>query len=119
MLSVGVDSEVIADMQKKALLKSKAFFNDNELNYCEERVDSLTGLVCIKESCIKALSSLDNVPFYTYKDIELCHEKSGRPYLLFHGRLKEYLDESACKTTISITHNTSIATAIVIIYQGF
>ena len=105
--------------KKKALHFSKAFFSDNELNYCNEKIESLTALICVKESCIKALSNLNQIPRYTYKDIELAHHKGGKPYIIFHKELKGYLIANRLRSEVTISHTQVLASAIVIIFKEY
>lgn len=118
-LGMGTDMEYIGSVAgKKALRFSKAFFTEEELSYCENRIESFTALICVKESCIKALGSLKGAPAYFYKDIELRHHSSGRPYLNFHGSLKRFLDQKKVRSDVSITHTHDFASAIVVLYGG-
>lgn len=118
IVGVGIDIESINTVKtKKALHQSSAFFTDQELLYCKNRWNSLTALICVKESCIKALSNVYGFPKYLYKDIELCHEKSGKPYIRFHGNLEQFLLSQHLDANVSITHTSEIASAIVIFYK--
>lgn len=119
MLSVGLDIESTVEVSKKSFLtRSQAFFTKDELLYCNNKVDSFTGLICLKESVIKALSSLVvKVPRYTYKDIELCHGLSGEPYVKTYNDLDKFMSIRKLKIEVSITHTSDIASSIALIYK--
>jgi phosphopantetheinyl transferase (holo-ACP synthase) len=46
------------------------------------------------------------------------HKENGKPYLKFSGKALEIVRESGLSFDVSITHTESIATAIVIAFQG-
>ena len=121
MLFVGLDIESVAEVKKKeALVKSQAFFTKSELSYCNNKIDSFTGLICLKESVIKAISSIGKeVPQYTYKDIELRHNVYGKPYIQTHNNLKKFMTEEQYKIEVSITHTLDVASSISLVYKLF
>lgn len=118
MLAIGMDIEMVQSIRGKKFLHScKAFFTQNELTYCNEKIESLTALICVKESCIKALSNLCGIPPYLYKDIELFHHKNGKPYICFHKELGEYMGVNKLRSELTISHTSFLASAIVVIHR--
>lgn len=118
-LGLGIDIELIESLkQKKALHNSNAFFNKSELLYCQNKIESFVALICVKESFIKAVESINQCPRYSYKDIELVHHSSGKPYLKLHGELSIFFKLNELISEISISHTREAALAVVAIYKG-
>ena len=105
---------------------SDAFLNkiahDEEIAYikktfCEQvQHERIASLFCVKEAVMKALG-LGKNSGVVFKDIKLCHEESGKPYVeLFGVAHNRFLtDFYGKKIEISISHSKTIATAIAII----
>lgn len=82
---------------------------------CENGLRQRTAaLWCVKESVMKALG-LGKDSGVTMKEIELMHEKSGRPYVKLSGVALKKFEEIGCsEIEISLSHSETIATAICI-----
>lgn len=98
----------IADEQEKAYILKSA--ND------ELKKQRLAALWAVKEAVMKALG-LGKSSGVRFKDIKLCHEKSGKPYVELMGVAKREFD--CCfygkKIEVSISHEKKHAVAVAII----
>lgn len=118
-LGVGIDIENIDSVkQRNCLLKNSVFFNHDELLYCKSGIESFATLICVKESFIKAIGCLKNSPQYSFKDIELVHFPTEKPYLKLHGELASFFKTSSLMSAVRISHTQQTAFAIVVIYKG-
>lgn len=108
---IGIDI-VSVERVKLAAKRTPRFlervFTVAEREYCEGKdAESLAGIFCAKEAVYKAL----NLTGITICDIEICREKSGRPYA-------QLTKSSAAKTgfsgrvEVSITHDGGFAAAV-------
>ena len=96
--------------------------NSKEIEYIkkaknESLIRQKTGaLFCVKEAVMKALD-MGNGSGVVFKDIELSHTDTGKPFVILHGKAKEkfenfYKDK---KIEISLSHVSTMATAIAMI----
>ena len=105
--SVGID---LVDVSRFSKFKKHAphpflakVFTKYELDYCwkfKEPATHLAGIFAAKEAASKALG----VARYPFAEIEICHDKSGKPYARKNGR--------TLPVAISITHTATFAAAI-------
>lgn len=117
ILGLGLDLEHIESVkQKRALQNSRAFFHASELIYAREKLESFAGIICAKESFVKAASTLPGCPRYSFKDIELQHCSNGKPLLRLYGDLAMYFEHNGFHAEVSITHTKDLASAIVAVY---
>ncbi len=118
---VGIDI-----LEVKRIDTSEAFVNkiarEGEIAYinkspCESlRKQRLTALFCLKEAVMKALE-MGKGSGVVFKDIELCHEESGKPFVMLHGKALEKFNShfSDKKIEVSLSHTENYATAIAIL----
>ena len=118
---VGIDILEVARIDH-----SDAFINkiarEEEIAYiksspCQSlQAQRLTALFCVKEAVMKALEMGKNSGV-VFKDIQLCHEDSGKPYVKLHGKaLEKYSTHFADKKIeVSLSHTENYATAIAIL----
>ncbi len=118
---VGIDILEVARIDH-----SDAFINkiahENEVEYiksspCQSlQAQRLTALFCVKEAVMKALEMGKNSGV-VFKDIELCHQENGKPYVKLHGKaLEKYnLFFADKKIEVSLSHTENYATAIAIL----
>lgn len=101
---IGIGTDIIEiNRCKDLLLKDKGkIFTKYECEYLNKKnnSESIAGLFCAKEACIKALGG-----GYFLKDIEILHTDLGAPFI------KNINDK---KFLISISHCKDYATATVI-----
>lgn len=105
---------------------SDAFLNriahESEIEYINKskckslRHQRIASLFCVKEAVMKALEMGANSGV-VFKDIELTHNEFGKPEVILHGRAKEKIESvfAGKKIEVSLSHTSSIATAIAII----
>ncbi len=92
-------------------------FTDNEINYSKKKRfqdQHLAARFAAKEAALKAfgdkLSSIHN-----WQDIEVLNDKSGRPYIVFHGSAEKLKKKEKIDNVIlSMSHckKYAVATAI-------
>lgn len=119
-MRVGIDVIELDKVPKtQAFLKRIA--KPKEIEYinrykCESGQRQRTAtLWCVKEAVMKALG-LGKDSGVTMKDIELCHEESGRPFVKLQKVAKNAFKElNLREIEISISHSETIASAICII----
>ena len=82
-------------------------FTDEEVDYFSKKKnnkwESVAGFYAAKEAFSKYLGS--GIRGFSFKDIEVCHNDLGKPYIRFKG---EKIDAD-----VSISHSDTVATAIV------
>ena len=82
----------------------------------EGQIQSLSGLWAVKEAVMKLLE-LGKDSCVTFKNIELCHEKSGKPFVKLSGVALESFKKLKLKEIeVSISHikDLAIASAVAI-----
>ena len=119
---LGVDIVEIERMEK-ILTRSPRFahrvFSDAERAYCEAHhrpaVRYATHFAA-KEAVLKALGTGFSQGI-GYTDVEVSHDKNGKPYSILHGRAREIADELAIieiPLSLSRTNETAVANAIAV-----
>ncbi len=113
---IGFDLQEVERLQsvEEALLKKIAL--PSEVKYISKFKCDLTmhvaSLWAVKEATFKALDVGEGE--ISYKEIELCHKKNGRPFLQLHGKAKARFDELGGKEIdVSISHQKTVVGAIV------
>ncbi len=110
---LGTDILEVSRMEK-AMEKpdfAKKVFTENEIKYIDShrynRYRTAAGLFCAKEAFLKALGT--GLSGTSLVDVEILHDKMGKPYIDFHG-VGEIISQ------LSIAHSDRYATATVIIF---
>lgn len=125
MLSVGIDSIEISRIEKSVSNPRfvKRVFGENELAELRERsmpIQSMAACFCAKEAFGKALGT--GVRGFKLSEVELLHEKNGRPYIKLKGSAKAIANSICDKIDnsikVSVTHTNELASVIVIIFGG-
>lgn len=82
----------------------------------EVQLQKVASLWAVKEAVMKALE-LGQDSGVVFKDIKLCHEKSGKPYVELYGVAKEQFGKlfKNKKIEISLSHSKTCAVAIAIV----
>lgn len=95
--------------------------HDDEIEYIKSGSKSLqsqrvAALWATKEAVMKALD-LGRDSGVTFKDIKLCHQSSGKPFVELFGVAKEKLDGDfkGKRIEISLSHSQTAAIAVAII----
>jgi holo-[acyl-carrier protein] synthase len=74
-----------------------------------------TSYWAVKEAAMKALGT-GNRMGVRFRDIEVCHERSGKPYLKLYGQAKKFLERlGATNIQVSISHLEDVVVASVIL----
>ncbi|OQX53236.1 MAG: holo-[acyl-carrier-protein] synthase [Candidatus Cloacimonas sp. 4484_209] len=120
-MTVGVDIIEVKRIEKAIKKWGKRFltriFLPDEITYCMSMRNPyiyFAARFAAKEAFSKALGT--RIKRLSWKDIEVSHKKSGKPYLKITGTSKKLLNGR--KYDISISHTDSLAIATVIIESG-
>lgn len=109
---VGVDFEELSRFEHLTEDGLKSIFTDNELKYAKEFenfLEHLTGFFCVKEAFVKAIDES-----VAYKQIEVLHKDSGKPYINITSYLKKILRAKGLEIVdVSISHCKQNSVAIV------
>lgn len=122
IIGSGID---IVEVERVEALKNKwqdrflkKLFTDQELAYANTKrsaAEHLAARIAVKEAVIKALSNNGKKYSGKWKDIEVCNDPSGRPYVKLYGNFKKVETERAIKQiiiSVSHTHKHAVASAI-------
>ncbi len=94
------------------------FFTNNEIEYIKKKlkkVETLAGMFCAKEAILKAFGiGIGNQ--IELKDISICHDGFGKPYVEITPKINYYLmQKNAQHISISISHDGEYAIAFCVI----
>ncbi|MDR0553004.1 MAG: holo-ACP synthase [Holosporales bacterium] len=90
-------------------------FTRSEINFCRSRllsIESFAKIFAAKEAIIKAISYTNGM---TWHDIEVLHEKNGRPYAVLAGAALRNIRSNDFHINISISDEKNYAIAFAII----
>ena len=112
---IGIDILEVERIEKA--LKKENFLNrgftNQELEYVKQYkniASHLTGFFCAKEAVMKALEDCKKMSFL---DIEIYHNKNGKPYVKLYNKAQEIFIKNNYKNIdISISQTNNYATAI-------
>ena len=119
---LGIDIIEVSRIQKESSKKDGAFktrvFTQDEINYCEPKItkaQNYAARFAAKEAFFKALGSGWSKGF-AWTDVEVAHYESGKPYIITHGKVKEFIEKNQISNIqVSISHLKETAIAIVIL----
>ncbi len=120
MNKVGIDVLEVKRMEDyvKRELPMEKIFTEYEIEYIKKVAKSYTrmaGIFSAKEAFLKA-TGVGVKNGISLLEVEVKHEKNGRPYLNLIGKAKDTFDKMKFKNCdISISHTDNIATAICIL----
>ena len=110
MISNGID--IVKISRFKNLINDKFFmnknFNEKEIKYINNNIETLAGLYASKEALLKALKK--GINNYNLKDIEVIHDSNKAPSFIFYNELEKLNINSI---SLSISHDGDYAIAIV------
>lgn len=114
---IGFDLQEVERIGDEEKLLSKIAL-DGEILYIqkfkENRKERVASLWAVKEAVFKALDVKSGE--ISFKEIELCHKESGAPFIKLSGKaLVRFENLKAKKIEVSISHQKSVAGAIVVI----
>lgn len=81
----------------------------------QENAERAAGIWAAKEAAVKALGTgfRDGILFH---DMEIQHEEMGRPYFVFAGRFRDFMQQSGLSAaSLSISHCGTHAVAAVVL----
>mgnify|MGYP001037732873 CR=1 FL=1 len=92
-------------------------YTEGEIGYCQDRKQSyqhFAGRWAAKEAVMKSLGT-GFIKGISWKDIEVCNQKSGAPVMKLHGGTREFAESCGIgEILITISHCRSFATATAI-----
>ncbi|MBP3344880.1 MAG: holo-ACP synthase [Clostridia bacterium] len=118
---VGID---LVEVERVSL--DETFLNkiahESEIEYvnkssCDKlKKQRVAALFCVKEAVMKALG-MGEGSGVVFKDIQLFHEESGKPYVKLYGKALEKFESVFVgkKIEVSLSHTLNYATAIAIL----
>jgi holo-[acyl-carrier protein] synthase len=96
-------------------------FSAGEIQYCGKHIQSSThygARFAAKESFLKALG-IGLGMGVKLSDIEVIHDKNGKPFLELHGGAKVQIERrEITKIHLSLTHTKQYATAVVLLEKN-
>ena len=95
----------------------KRVFTEDEANYIISKknpVYTAAGIFAAKEAVVKALGT-GFVSDVTYKDIEICHNTKGAPFVLLKNKARAILLDLGEEMHVSISHDGNYAIAFAMI----
>ena len=122
MLSTGVDLVNIARIERALERFGERFLNrvytPLEIKFSRKRPAELAARFAAKEAVSKALGVGMRVlsPLgITWHDVETLNEKSGKPYVILHGRAHALAQaQELTEWSVSLSHDGGIAIAFVV-----
>ena len=121
IIGLGIDLVDISELQSDVDAKEELLhriFTPLERDYCASQPDpyqNFAGTLAAKEATMKAFGSgwTDEVD---WQDIEVVREPSGKPVLVFKGKLLEISKRANVKSSfVSVTHTPRYSNAVVIL----
>ena len=114
---VGVDIIELARIEKAANRWGERFFRriytETELKLCHSRTGALATRFAGKEAVMKVLGT--GARGVAWREIEILHYRSGKPYIKLHNRAQIEAEKSGIKEIdISLSHSLEYATATAI-----
>lgn len=121
-LATGVDLVEIDRIQRAVDRHGERFlervYTADELRYSRGRIRELAGRFAAKEAVSKALGvgmRLLSPVGIGWHDVETLNERSGKPYVILHGRAEELAVAQTLTTwSISLSHDGGLAIAFVV-----
>lgn len=118
ILAVGLDIIELERIERTYLRFREKFaariLSENERAQLKERVDSigyLAGRFAAKEAALKALGALFDRGVYL-RDMEVVNDSFGKPMIQFHSRLESALDGHRLHLSITHSHMSAAAVAV-------
>ncbi len=123
LVGSGID---IVEVERVQALKDKwrgrfleKVFTEKELAYANGKkcaAEHLSARIAVKEALIKAFSNNGKKYLGDWKDVEVCNDKSGRPFVNLYGNFKRVKERRKIKqVVVSVSHTHKYAVASVIL----
>jgi holo-[acyl-carrier protein] synthase len=120
IIGLGIDvvetERMIAHGDHHTFMKKILHSNEYEeiLQSAEPRHILLASRFAVKEAFAKATGR--GMRGMGFSEIELSHDRFGRPYLILHGQAKRIFSETGAQYAhVSLTHESGVAAAVVIL----
>ncbi|AEH44234.1 holo-acyl-carrier-protein synthase [Thermodesulfatator indicus DSM 15286] len=121
IIGLGIDLVEVPRIEKVLTKHQKRFLNriltEKEKNAISRKrfiATYVAAYFATKEACSKALGT--GLRGVSWKEMELLHEPSGKPFMRLHGRaLERFKFLGGKRIHVSLSHERLYATAIVII----
>ncbi|MEM7032713.1 MAG: holo-ACP synthase [Chloroflexota bacterium] len=117
MKAIGVD--IVENQRVKAMLDKHGtrflnrVYSEQELAYCQGRIQSLAARWAAKEAMSKAFGT--GIGDMAFKEIEVVNDSRGKPNLVLHGNAKMMAQERGFHNIeISLSHTDDYAVAFVV-----
>ena len=81
----------------------RKIFTEYEINYCRGRATQLAARFASKEAAMKALGT--GVRGVGWREVEVQRLRSGKPYIILHGRAKKRAGSMGIKKIESLYNN--------------
>lgn len=115
-MEIGIDIEENIRFKNFTDEKLEKIFTKSEILYAKKFLDKekhFCAFWCAKEATIKAFSNKT----INLKEIEICHDDTGKPYINLNKTISSELKKLNYSTIkISISHSKNYSTAICLIY---
>lgn len=112
---IGIDMEKISRFEHFTDEGFKRIFTEKEIEYAksfEHSEERFCGFFCVKEAFVKAIDDTG----INYRDIEILHTETGKPYINRTKYIESILREKHSNILeCSITHMKDYASAIVLV----
>lgn len=120
-LACGIDVVDIDAFSKVVTLRGETFlcrvFTDAELGECKGDPARLAARFAAKEAVAKAMGT--GISETRMRDVEVCLDERGRPFLRLAGAARARADELGLRSwSVSISHSARVATAMVVAAAG-
>lgn len=116
---IGFDLQEVGRIKNPQALLDKIAL-ESEVEYIQKfKCDfalHVASLWALKEAVFKALGVKSDV--FSFKEIELCHNDCGAPFVVLHGKAKQCLPQGK-KVEVSISHQPSVVGAVAILTEEF
>lgn len=121
IVGIGIDiveiRRISAALQGTQAMEQRVF-TPKEIRFCSKRKNKYQhfgGRFAAKEAALKALGTGWSQGI-RWRDVEITSDDSGKPMLTFHGKAREFFENSgALHTWVSITHSSEHAVAVVVL----
>ncbi len=121
--TTGID--VVSVVRFKDILIDEHFknrvFSEQELTYIFKadnesvKLDRIAARFAAKEAFFKAVPSMKDL---IMKEVAVNHDEDGRPFLVFSGKTKLFVEKNNLSFDLSITHDAGLAIATVVCYEA-
>jgi holo-[acyl-carrier protein] synthase len=96
----------------------RRFFGELEIKELNKRGiknENVAALFAVKEAFSKAIGT--GVRNFSLNEVETLHDENGKPFIYLSGRAKEIADNLSLQFSVSISHEKSVAAAIVLAFK--